>query len=197
MTTEAPPKYASMNKPPQWDTEIRELLLELREKIDFYNLWKKEQATQEDYKDVGRSCREKIRKVKAQLVVQMDTAVEDNKYINMIWMRRSTASPVSADDTKADLLKSRKALDRDLDKLDRWAKANAMSFSKAKCQVLHLGHNNVMQCYMWGKKWLECGPVGEDLVLQLDMSQQCAQVARRPMASWPVSRTVWSAGLGK
>ncbi|TRZ13941.1 hypothetical protein HGM15179_013162 [Zosterops borbonicus] len=72
------------------------------------------------------------------------------------------------------------ALQKDPDRLERWAEKNHLKFNKANCRVLHLGRKNLMDQYGLGTYVLENSSVGKDLGVLVDLvlSQQCVLVAR-------------------
>jgi len=67
-----------------------------------------------------------------------------------------------------DMLEGSDAIQRDLDRLERWAHVNLMKFNRDRCRVLHMCWDNSKNKYKLGVEWIETSPEEKDLGVLVD-----------------------------
>ena len=95
-----------------------------------------------------------------------------NIYVSNMDSRIKRILSKFADHTKlcgaVDTLEGRDTIQRDLNRLERWACVNLLKFNKAKWKVLHLRQGNPQYQYTLGDVWVESSPAGKDLGIQVE-----------------------------
>ncbi|KAJ7395815.1 rna-directed dna polymerase from mobile element jockey-like [Pitangus sulphuratus] len=111
------------------------------------------------------------------------TCTYEGEVVDIVYLDFSKAfSTLTFNTSHYILLECCAALQRDLERSERWAEKNLLKSSKSKCRVVHLGKNNPRHQYRLGADLLESSSAQNLLGVlvnnKLSMSQQCALVAK-------------------
>ena len=97
-----------------------------------------------------------------------------NISINDTGCRIECTLSTTADDIKlsaiVDMTDRRDAIQTDLDMLEEWHYVTLMTFSKAKCKVLHLVQGNPRYVFRLGEEIFKSSPAEKDLGVLVDKS---------------------------
>jgi len=78
---------------------------------------------------------------------------------------------------------SRSAVQRELDRLEEWARENLMEFKKAKCKVLRMGWGSPKHKSRLGREWIESSCAKKDFWVlvdeKLNVTRQCTLAAQK------------------